>query len=168
MHFLESSRVFLYHPEGQGSRKTRLKNWFDEERFLHQKRIEQLIMVSFIHCKGLHVIVLLIICTQIKMAYMLILKNNSFRKEIKMYNPNSSIFSEAGDFMEEGRFTFKWGTFSRPLKRGEAALGSTNQQNVTEREHCVICIILIYFSWTDVIMKARGLKGALSNRIQAP
>lgn len=33
-------------------------------------------MVSFIHCKGLHVIFLLIILTQTKMAYMLILKNS--------------------------------------------------------------------------------------------
>lgn len=85
-----------------------------------------------------------------------------------MYNPNSSIFSEAGDFMEERRFTFKWGTFGRPLKSGEAALGGTNRQNVTEREHCVICITLINFSWTDVTVKAGGLKGGLSNRVQAP
>lgn len=76
MHFLESSRVFLYNPEGQGSRKTRLMKGVGEERFLHLKRIEQLIMVSFIHCKGLHVIFLLIILTQTKMAYMLILKNS--------------------------------------------------------------------------------------------
>lgn len=37
------------------------------------------------------------------MAYLLILKNNraEFRREIKMYNPNSSIFSEAGDLWKK-------------------------------------------------------------------
>ena len=76
VHFLESSRVFLYNPEGQCNRKTRLKKGVGEERFLHLKQKERLIMVSFIHCKGLHVIFLLIILTRTKMAYMLILKNN--------------------------------------------------------------------------------------------
>ena len=76
MHFLESSGVFLYNLEGQGSRKTRLMKGVGEECFLHLKRIEQLIMVSFIDCKGPHVVFLLIICTGTKMAYVLILKNN--------------------------------------------------------------------------------------------